>query len=171
MRSGWAALIALVVCSGVASAQNSAPLDGPGRPFQDSLIDRLAGNWTMSGNVGKAPANYNVHAEWVLNHQFLRLEMNDAAADGYHAHVYIGRDNTSDRYVAHWLDIFGGRWSETLGYGTRNGNALDFLFEYPDGPFHTTFLLGPSGNWHVTMRQKTASGEWKVFADYRMKRE
>jgi hypothetical protein len=33
----------------------------------------------------------------------------------------------------------GGRFSETLGYGTRDGNAIRFVFEYPDGPFRTTY--------------------------------
>jgi hypothetical protein len=26
----------------------------------------------------------------------------------YQATVYIGRDNASARYVAHWIDVFGG---------------------------------------------------------------
>jgi hypothetical protein len=41
----------------------------------------------------------------------------------------------SERYVAHWIDVFGGRFSETLGYGKRAGDEIDFIFEYPDGPF------------------------------------
>jgi hypothetical protein len=38
--------------------------------------------------------------------------------------------------VLHHLAIFGGRYSETLGYGARNGNEVRFVFEYPDAPFH-----------------------------------
>jgi hypothetical protein len=30
----------------------------------------------------------------------------------YEAMVFIGYDNTSERYVAHWIDIFGGRFSK-----------------------------------------------------------
>jgi len=37
--------------------------------------------------------------------------------------------------VLHHLAIFGGRYSETLGYGARNGNEVRFVFEYPDAPF------------------------------------
>lgn len=33
----------------------------------------------------------------------------------YEAMVFIGYDNTSERYVVHWIDVFGGRFSETLG--------------------------------------------------------
>jgi hypothetical protein len=49
-----------------------------------------------------------------LDHQFLRLEMKDVATPpAYEATVYIGYDKTGERYVAHWLDVFGGRFSET----------------------------------------------------------
>ncbi|HEY8226282.1 MAG TPA: hypothetical protein VIG25_13455 [Pyrinomonadaceae bacterium] len=33
----------------------------------------------------------------------------------YEAMVFIGYDNTSERYVAHWIDIFGGRFSKDEG--------------------------------------------------------
>ena len=58
----------------------------------------------------------------------------------------IGYDHTSERYVAHWMDIYGGRFSETLGYGVRSGDQIEFVFEYPDGPFHTTFRWLPEKN-------------------------
>jgi hypothetical protein len=45
----------------------------------------------------------------------------------------MGYDTTSERYVLHLLDIFGARYSETLGFGTRDGKAIRFVFEYPDG--------------------------------------
>lgn len=148
-------------------AQDAAPLDGPQRPFQDTLFDKLAGTWFMSGTVGSQPAGYTLHASWVLAHQFLRLEMRDTAqVPAYEAMIFIGRDNTSERYVARWIDVFGGRWSETLAYATRSGQAVEFVFEYPDGPFHTTFALGGDGTWSVEMRQKTAAGRWRQFAHY-----
>jgi len=68
--------------------------------------------------------------------------------------------------VAHWLDIYGGRFSETLGYGTRTNNEVRFVFEYPDGPFHTTFRWLPDNKqWEWLMETKTKSGQWKQFAD------
>lgn len=165
--------LGLVVGMGVQAgrAQDTAPLDGPQRPFRDSLFDRLTGTWFMSGAVGSQPAGYTLQADWVLNHQFLRLEMRDTArAPAYEAIVFIGRDNLSERYVAHWLDVFGGRWSETLGYGTRAGQAVEFVFEYPDGPFRTTFAQGPGGDWSVEMRQRTPAGTWRAFAHYTLQR-
>lgn len=83
----------------------------------------------------------------------------------YEAMIFIGYDNTSERYVAHWMDVFGGRFSETLGYGTRSGNAIKFVFEYPDGPFTNTFTWNPeTKTWIFLMEQKDQTGKWKVFA-------
>lgn len=155
----------------VAAAQDTVSLDGPQRPFQDSLVDHLSGDWIMSGTVGRRAVTYRVHAEWVLNHQFLRIAMRDTArTPEYEAHVYLGRDNTSERYVAHWLDVFGGRWSETPGYGTRAGNAIEFVFEYPDGPFRTTFTWDGANGWSVLMRQRAASGGWQMFGQWTLQR-
>ncbi len=98
--------------------QPDAPLDGPRRILQDSLLEQLTGDWSMAGRVRGRPVSYTFHAAWVLNHQFLELRMRDVAdPPAYQATVYLGYDNTSDRYVCHWLDAFGGRFSETLGYG------------------------------------------------------
>ena len=45
-----------------------------GRVFHDSLFQRLAGDWTMTGAVKGKPVTYRLHAEWVLQHTFFRLE-------------------------------------------------------------------------------------------------
>lgn len=156
------ALLALsVLCTPILSAQQ----DGPGRPFQDSLVAQLAGDWSMTGDMRGQAQSYAVQAEWVLNHQFLRFEMKGAQ---YEAVSYIGYDNASERYVAHWIDIFGGRVSETLGYGRREGNSIHFVFEYPDGPFHSDYTLDPKTGWRIDMTQKSDRGTWRDFAHYRL---
>ena len=138
------------------------PLDGRGHPVKDDLLEQLAGSWKLTGTAaGGRPAQNDVTAEWVLDHQFLRIRFENGP---YQAHVYLGYDNLSDRYVAHWLDVFGGRWSETLGYGHRKGDAIELVFEYPDGPFHTTFRKEGAG-WRILMEQRDPAGQWKPFAD------
>jgi hypothetical protein len=102
----------IAVAAPAPAQQAEPPLDGPKRIFQDALFEQLSGTWTMAGAVRSRPATYSLHAGWVLNHQFLKLEMRDVAEPpAYQATVYIGYDNTSERYVAHWLDAFGGRFS------------------------------------------------------------
>jgi hypothetical protein len=134
------------------------------------LTDHLAGTWTLTGDVMGHAAHHGVRAEWVLNRQFLRIEERtspDASADErrYESIWFLGYDDTSDRYVMHLLDTFGGRFSETLGYGTRDGNTLHFVFEYPDGPFHTDFSWDTAKQtWTWLMQQKNKSGQWTPFA-------
>jgi hypothetical protein len=99
------------------------PLDGPSVQFRDKLVDRLAGQWEFKGKVAGQAARYSVTAGWVLNHQFMRIHHKELRPPGkeapYEAIVFVGRDNMSERYVAHWIDVFGGRASETLGFGIR----------------------------------------------------
>ena len=115
-------------------------------------------------------------AEWVLNHQFLRIHEKTAASAPtterrYEATWFLGYDAASERYVLHLLNVFGGRYSETLGYGTRDGNAIRFVFEYPDGPFHTTYRWSPeTGAWQWLLEQKDKDGKWTQFADFKLTR-
>jgi Protein of unknown function (DUF1579) len=155
-----------------AACANTQPLDGREHAFHDDLLDNLAGRWKLTRSIRGRTVENVAEASWVLNHQFLRVHMKDAAdPPEYEARVFIGYDNANDRYVAHWLDVFGGRFSETLGYGKRSGNSIEFVFEYPDGPFHNTFTWDPtSRTWTFLMRQKGASGEWTTFAEDHLRR-
>jgi hypothetical protein len=122
------------------------------------------------------PAHHVVEAEWVLNHRFLHIhEITDSAAPGaetrYEATWFLGYDPLSERYVLHLLDVFGGRFSETLGYGVREGNEIRFVFEYPDGPFHTIYRWSPEEDtWRWAMEQKDKDGKWTQFADLKLTR-
>jgi hypothetical protein len=120
--------------------------------------------------MGQA-ADHAVAVKWTLNHQFLRIHEKSLtrAKEGpaYEAIVMIGCGNASERHVVHWTDIFGGRASETLGYGTRAGDAIDFIFEYSDGPWHTIFRWRPeSKTWQWLMRTKNKSGQWQEIGDF-----
>jgi len=121
-------------------------------------------------------AHHTVEAEWVLNHQFLEIhEKTDTAAPGserrYAANWYLGFDPVSERYVLHLLDVFGGRFSEVLGYGVRDGNSIRIVFEHPDGPFHITFRWSQEKDtWQWVMEQKDKKGEWAKFADLTLTR-
>ena len=142
--------------------------------WHDDLLDHLPGTWKVEGKILGRDAHHEVNAEWLLNHQFVRiLEKTTADAPAsesrYDAVWFLGYDAVSERYVMHLLDIFGGRFSETLGYGTRNGNEIRFVFEYPDGPFHTTFRWSPeSATWQWFLEQKDKDGKWTTFADLRL---
>jgi hypothetical protein len=142
------------------------------QPFQDELLANLAGNWEAKGTIRGRVVEHRVDAEWTLQHQFLQIHEKDAAQrPAYEAIVMVGYDRLSERYVMHWMDIYGARVSETLGYGQRSGNQIEFVVEYPEGPFHTVFRWLPeSREWQWHMRTKDASGKWTDFAELKLKR-
>ncbi len=142
--------------------------------WQDNLADHLIGTWKVEGQIVGREAHHEIDAEWVLNRQFVRIHEKMAATapsseKRYEAIWFLGYDTLSERYVLHLLDIFGGRYSETLGYGVRNGNEIRFVFEYPDGPFHTTFRWSPEPSaWQWLLEQKDKDDKWTTFADLKL---
>jgi len=171
-----AAILILLLISGSAAApavaRDEPPLDGRGRAVRDDLLDRLAGKWDLTRKIRGKTARNSVDAEWVLDHQFLEVHMRDVATPPeYELKLFIGYDNASERYVAHWIDVFGGRFSETLGFGRRDGNSIRFVFEYPDGPFHNTFTWDEAASgWTCLLEQKNGAGQWAVFAEDTLRR-
>jgi len=143
-----------------AAQEQTPPSDGRQHTFQDALLDQITGRWKLSGGTFCRGAV-------VLNHRFLQVHEKDVATPpAYEANIMIGYDNLSERYVAHWLDVFGGRFSETLGYGTRSGDQIEFIFEYPDGPFRTLFRwMADKKQWQWQMRTKNNSGKWVEFSN------
>ncbi len=175
MRNLFIYSIVLLACFspvGTTRLLSQEPLDGRNRVFHDELLENLAGDWKLTRKIRGQSVQNTARAEWVLNHQFMRLHMKDVSnPPNYEAMVFIGYDYTSERYVAHWIDVFGGRSSETLGYGTRSGNAIKFVFDYPDGPFHNTFLWNPeTKTWNFLMQRKDKTGKWQVFAEDSLRR-
>ncbi|MGB7433815.1 MAG: DUF1579 family protein [Candidatus Acidiferrum sp.] len=151
-------------------------LDGPTHIFRDALLDNMVGTWNLTGKIMGRTADHVVEVEWVLNHQFLRIQEKDRNSGAnvtvpYEAIIMVGYDNASDRYVVHWNDIYGGRFSETLGYGKQAGNEIRLVFEYPDGPFHTTFRWLPETHqWTWRMQTRDKTGKWTDFADLTLTR-
>jgi hypothetical protein len=170
MRSCLRALLLILTLAPIRILAQAPP------EWKDELVDHMAGAWTLTGQVMGRDAHHDVQAEWVLNHQFLRIHEKTAAGAPaterrYEAIWFLGYDAVSERYVLHPLDVFGGRYSETLGYGMRDGNAIRFVFEYPDGPFHTNYRWSPeTGAWQWLLEQKDKDGKWTQFADLKLTR-
>ena len=140
--------------------------------FNDPLLEKITGTWNVTGQIGKDKINYNFKASWELNHQFMVLSFADTAKQPqYAAMVFIGFDCISERYVIHWLDNFGGRFSETLGYGIKSGQHIEFRFEYPDGPFINTFMYDDKADtWQFHTKTKNSKGDWIIFGDMYLKK-
>ena len=150
-------LLALLFFAGAASAQD--------RTFQDPFIDRLAGEWTLTRQIRGKEVENMVRAEWVLNHQFLQVHMTDSAQPpAYEAIIYIGFQHDSQRYVVHWLDVYGGKGS-AMGYGKRAGDSIEVAFQYDDGSFFNTLTWDTLGQgWTFKMEALDKDGKRKLFA-------
>jgi hypothetical protein len=154
--------------TGIASAQQPT--------FRDALLDHFVGTWVLQGTIAGKQTTHDVSAEWVLAHQFLRFhevsrEKKDNGQPAYEAMVFIGWDEKLSQYVCVWLDDYGGAADTSLGHAKRGGDEIAFLFNYPEGPFHTTFAYDPQSDawqWRMDAEQK---GKLKPFARVKLTRK
>jgi hypothetical protein len=153
------------------SARQDEPPDGPKRIFKDDLIENLAGDWKLSRKIRGKELTNKLTAQWVLNHQFLELHMVDVAdPPQYEAIVLIGYSYADKRYVAHWCDTYGGKFS-AVGYGKRTGDKIEFEFQYPDGPFFNTFSWDAKAKqWTFRLENSAKDGKRSLFATDTLRR-
>jgi len=139
----------------------------PGKALNDPLLDKLVGDWNVARKFPSGRTAKNVvHAEWILQHQFIELHYRDAATPpSYEAIVLIGHDKLGKRYICHWADTFGGDYSAD-GFAAEEGsNSMDFKFTFHDGELTNRYAFDPkSGSWTSTIRQ-VEKGEWKLFCE------
>jgi hypothetical protein len=165
-KRSTSALAAFVILAGSGLAAERAE-------FRDALLDNLVGDWHVERKFGNGRMVENtVHVEWVLNHQFIELHYRDLATPPkYEATVFIGYDTAEQRYVCHWIDNFGGQFS-ALGHGKIDNEkrAIEFTFDYRDGPFTNKFSFDPATKTWISLMRQQEKGEWKLFAEDRFTR-
>jgi len=150
-------LLALLLAFGAGGAQDHT--------FNDPFIQQLAGDWTLTRQIRGKEVENTVHAEWVLNHQFLQVHMKDSTQPpAYEALIYVGYQHAEQRYVVHWLDVYGGKGS-AIGYGKRSGDSIEVAFQYEDGPFFNTLTWDTLGQgWTFKMESLNKDGKRQLFA-------
>ena len=134
----------------------------------DSLLNRLVGNWRMSGQVRGHPVQYTLVATRVLGDRYVELHMSDGMLPPkYEARVFIGADTVPGRVLVHWLDNFGAAFSVPAGNGYVVGDTIRFEFAYSDGPFRDTFVYQPAAEtWMFRLESGDRAGAWRPFAEY-----
>lgn len=156
----WLAVAAILamVCAAVGGSQSKT-----GR--EDPLLDKLIGKWTITRKFPNRTVTNTAECAWVLQHQYVKIHMKDTAQPSqYEAEIFIGYDEEKKRYVAHWIDVFGGGFSATLGFGTKKGNQIEFEFKYPDGELKNTFTWHEDLNtWTSEIIQQDEKGTWVPF--------
>jgi len=145
-----------------------AQAQGPPPVLQDRFLDNFAGDWRVERKMGNGrTAETSVRGEWTLKHQFIELHYGYAdAAPEYEAIVFIGFDEADKTYVCHWVDVFGGCYSE-YGRG-KIGNdlrAIEFRFVPKDGELTNKFSFDSQTKTWTSLIRQTEKGEWKTFAE------
>ena len=143
-----------LVFSIVASGQQAVPA----RP--DALLDHMTGTWTLQGTLAGRQTTHDVEADWVLNHEYVRLhetsrEKNALGQPAYEAIVFLAWDEPTSEYKCLWLDSTsgGGLSAQGIAHGKRSGDEIAFLFKGADGSnFYTTFVYDKSSDtWRWVM--------------------
>jgi len=173
-RSTLAIAVVLGVFLGALARTPRARAEGAERSkegLRDPFLENLSGKWDLTRRIRGREERNAVDAEWVLDHQFLRLHMIDAARPpAYEALVMIGYDDGSQRYVAQWCDTWGGKFS-AIGYGKRSGNSIELRFEFSDGPFYNTFTWHPeTRGWICRLENVDKDGKRVLFAEDSLRR-
>lgn len=176
MRAGKASLAGAMVVVGLAGgphpAMGQAPVVGDARVAAERFLDNLVGDWQISRKIRGTVVGNTLQAAWVLQHRFVQLHMRDVKEPSeYEALVLIGYEEKSDRYVAYWCDSFGPDYA-AAGIGRRKGNAVEFTFNYADGPFYNTFSWDPvASRWTFLMESQQKDGSRVVFAEDSVRRK
>jgi hypothetical protein len=152
--------------------------DGADISFHDDLLDHLVGQWEISAVAHGRPTDQGVLvAEWVLNHQFLKIYQKGTANvpgmnSPFEGMYFIGFDHANKRYLTHLVCVWGGDDpTEGLSYGSRTGNELKLVWktvrEQPG--IVQRFTWEPdSKSWHIVSRMVNAGKEEEPFLDIKV---
>lgn len=161
-------LVALVftLCAAATFAQGTGPT-----PLEDEFLDRLVGTWVVAGTThGLSLPAHSMQIDWVLNHQFVRIDQRTAENRPgwnipYEALHFIGYDRAQKRYVLHALTVAGANGPPTA-YGSRQDDVLKF--EAGDDQRRVDMQLiwrAESGTWRFVWGSQLAGGEWQAVTD------
>ena len=140
--------------------------------FQDSLLDRMTGNWTLKGTIAGEETTHDIEVSWILEHQYLQISdiSREKDADGtavYEALVLIGWDSKLSKYACLWLDVTGGGGlsAQAIGYAERTEDEIPFLFKInEESVWHTTFVYDRNTDTWQWIMDSEADGKLKPFA-------
>jgi hypothetical protein len=131
----------------------------------DSLLTRLAGQWSGTGTVLNQPAKIEMAWTWELGGRFLKLSFRNEMGTApklsvFEGHAYY-RPTTEGQYRGMWFDNSG--MFRPLD-ARRDGDALVSKWGTPDTEEgETTYRLLPNGSMEVIDRVKGKDGTWRTF--------
>lgn len=135
-------------------------------------LARMIGAWQLDGRMGARSLHQAVDARWTLGGRFveMRCTQTDTAPgeQPYEALYQIGHDERGGELIMHLLDSTTVTPGCQVGRGTLADEIVDFVFEYPTGPFHNRFSYDPAEDAWTHELEDEASGEKRPFAHKRL---
>ncbi|HXR98337.1 MAG TPA: hypothetical protein VN709_10900 [Terriglobales bacterium] len=131
-----------------------------------TLMNHLAGHWTMSGTLGGKKTIHDVVATWVLKHEYLQIHevSRERGADGgpaYEANITLSWHASSGEFMCLWLDntAGGGLSPDGIARGRLSGASIPLVFTLsPHESLHTTFAYTAStDSWRLTIDDVTGN--------------
>jgi hypothetical protein len=139
----------------------------------ERLLDKMTGQWVMTGTIAKKPATHDVDVDWVLKRQYIRIHEVSRDKDaggglGYEAWIYIVWDAKASEYAVMWLDNTAATnfAADGVGHAKPDGDRIPFIFKDADGSgIHTTFTYDRgSDTWSWTIDNVDKTGNASPFA-------
>jgi hypothetical protein len=138
-----------------------------------ALLDKMTGHWVMTGTISGKPVTHDLHVDWVLKRQYIRIHEVSRDKDarggiGYEAWIYIVWDAMNGEYAVMWLDNTAATnfAAEGIGHAKSDGDRIPFIFKDADGTgIHTTFSYDRAQDtWSWTIDNLDKSGKSSPFA-------
>ncbi len=140
---------------GAAEQQRAADLAGP------TLLDQLAGHWTMTGMLGGKRITHDVDAEWSMNicgsTKCRATRTKPVRQPTKQSYCW---DTKANEYRCLWLDNTSGvGLSAPIARGKKSGDAIALVFtQLQREALHTTFSYDRSSDtWRITIDDVTGS--------------
>ncbi len=156
----------------------SVPLLAQQPTLRDSLLDQMTGNWILQGKIAGQETVHDIKAEWVLNHQYVRIhevsrQKNASGQPEYEAEVYVGWDQSTSEYICIWIDVWGGVTPQSVGRAKPNGDEIAFLFRDKSDTvvFHTTFIHSKATDTWQWVMDNDEGGKLQPFARVKLSRK
>jgi hypothetical protein len=148
-------------------------------PKLDSVLEKLEGEWVMTGTVGGEEVIHDVYVDRILKRQYVRIHelSREKDADGepaYEAWIHIVWDQENAEYVVMWLDNTATTnfAPEGVGHGKPVGDRIPFVWKSADGSgIHNTFKYDrTSETWTWEIDNVDKSDKASSFARLTLKR-
>jgi len=159
------------------AAAPGADVAAVSRPQNPALMERLVGDWVLTGTIGGENVVHDVDARWVLQGNYVRLnevsrERDQSGKAAYEAIIYVGWLDSAQHFVCIWLDNTAVAAPGVTCVAAASQDALEFEFRDAQGSLMiaTTFAYHPqsdSWDWRI---DNIENGRASRFADLTLRR-